>query len=175
MTQNDSIKSKTTYPGGKGSVLAVPGCCLTGSADAVGVEEDSLGFAASAAMLFRALGWAQSGAAAGSSPADTTGNAEVWLSEELAASVADWGSAVSWVQSAEDTGASTEPVGASETEELSASGAEADDSPLTEKWEITFVYQNLMGFTFQITNFQSKWLERNIFKLHLYVTGSSAV
>lgn len=135
MTQNDSIKNKTTYPGGKGSVLALPGCCLTGSADALGVEEDSLGFAASAAILFRALGWAQSVAAAGSSPADTTGNAEVWLSEQLVASVADWGSAVSLVQSAEDTGASTEPVGASETEELPASGAEADDSPLTEKWK----------------------------------------
>lgn len=33
----------------------------------------------------------------------------------------------------EDEGASTEPVGGSETEELPVSGAEADDSPLTEK------------------------------------------
>lgn len=137
------------------------------------MEEDSLGFAASAAMLFRALGWAHSVAAAGSSPADTTGDAELWLSEQLVASVADWGSAVSLVQSAEDTGASTEPVGASETEELPASGAEADDSPLTEKWEITFVYQNMMRFTFQITNFQSKLLERNIFKLHLYAISTT--
>lgn len=54
----------------------------------------------------------------------------------------------------EDEGASVEPVGGSETEELPVSGAEADDSPLTEKWEVrTFVYQNLMRFTFQMTNF----------------------
>lgn len=142
-----SIKIKPTYPGGKGSVLALPGCCLTGSADALEVEEDSLGFAASAAILFLALGWAQSVAAVGSSPADTTGNAEVWLSEQLVASVVDWDSAVVLVQS-EDMGASTEPIWASETEELPASGAEADDSPLTEKWEITFVYQNLRTFIY---------------------------
>lgn len=49
-----------------------------------------------------------------------------------------------------DMGASAEPTTtASETEELPASGAEADDSPLTKKWEIrTFAYQILMSFTF---------------------------
>lgn len=86
---NYSIKIKPTYPGGKGSVLALPGCCLTGSPDALEVEEDSLGFAASAAVLFLALGCAQSVVAVSSSPADTIGNVEAWLSEQLAASAVD--------------------------------------------------------------------------------------
>lgn len=171
MKYDYSIKIKPTYPGGKGSVLALPGCCLTGSADAFEVE-DSLGFAASAVVLFLALGWAQSVAAVGSSPVDTTGNVEVWLSEQLVASVVDWGSAVVLVQS-EDVGASAEPTGTSETEELPTSGAEVDDSPLTEKWEIrTFVYQNLMRFTFQMTNFWSKHYGMNTFKRHLYAISS---
>lgn len=89
MKHNFSIKFKPTYPGGKGSVLALPGCCLTGSADALEVEEDSLGFAASAAALFLALGCTQSVATVGSSSADTPGNAEVWLSEQPVASVVD--------------------------------------------------------------------------------------
>lgn len=91
MKHNFSIKFKPTYPGGKGSVLALPGCCLTGSADALEVEEDSLGFAASAAfaVLFLALGCTQSVATVGSSSADTPGNAEVWLSEQPVASVVD--------------------------------------------------------------------------------------
>lgn len=152
MKHNYSNKFKPTYPGGKGSVLALPGCCLTGSADALEVEENSLGFAASAAVLFLALGWAQSVAAVGSSSADTTGNAEMWLSEQPVASVVDWGSVV--LVQPEDVGASNEPVGASDTEELPVSGAEADDSPLTEKWEVRiYVYQNMLGFTFQMTNF----------------------
>lgn len=152
-------RHKPTYPGGRGSVPALPGCCLTGSADALEVKEDSLGFAASAALLFLAVGWAQSVVAVGSSSGDTTGNAEVWLSEQLVASLVDWGSAVVLLQS-EDTTASTEPTGASETEELPASGAEADDSPLTEKWEIkTFVHQNLMKFIFQMANFWGKHVE----------------
>lgn len=165
---NYSIKFKPTYPGGKGSVLALPDCCLAGSTDALEVEEDSLGFAASADTLFLALGWAQSVAPAGSSPADATGDAEAWLSEQLAASAVDWVSAVALVQS-EDVGASTESTGASETEGLPASGAEEDDSPLTEKWEIRpFAYYNLLRCVFQITNFCSKQHRRNMFKSHLY-------
>lgn len=80
---------KHTYPSGKGSVQALPGCCLTGSADVLEEEEDSLGFAASADTLFLALGSVQSVAAAGSSPTDAAGNVEAWLSEQLAASAVD--------------------------------------------------------------------------------------
>lgn len=68
----------------------------------------------------------------------------------------------------EDARASTEPTGASETEELPASGAEADDSPLTEKWEIkTFVHQNLI-FIFQMANFWDKHMERTYLS-HTYM------
>lgn len=76
----------------------------------------------------------------------------------------------------EGMGVSTEPVRASETEELPDSGAEVDDSPLTEKWEIkTITYQNLMIFHFQMTNLWSKQYKRNKFKLYLYAIRSTFV
>lgn len=135
------LKFKPTYPAGKGSEPALTVCCLTGSPDALEAEEDSLGFVASAAVLFVVLGWAQSVVVEASSPADITDSVEVWLSEQLAASSVDWGSAVVLVQSV-DMGAS-EPTIASETEELPVSGTEEDVSPLTEKWEIRkFAYQS---------------------------------
>lgn len=146
---NNSDKIKPTYPGGKGSVPALTVCCLTGSPDALEAEEESLGFAASAAVLV--LGWAQSVVVEASSPADATDSAEVWLSEQLAASSVDWGSAVVLVQSV-DMGASSEPTIASETEELPVSGAEEDVSPLTEKWEIRI-------FAYQIPKSKNFWAE----------------